>query len=76
MKNLLLPEDYLIDAAKKQGLDTHGITAQLVIANHKHQEVLSQIQESVRENEKQVFAKAEEKAQTLGQKVKTLLPAK
>ena len=63
-------------AAKKLGQDTHGITNQLVLANHKHREVLAQLRGGVREQELEAFTKTEEKARILGKKAKTLLPAK
>jgi hypothetical protein len=63
-------------SAKKQGLDTHGITNQLVLANHKHQEVLAQIRRGVRTTDQQKFVQAEQKARDLGKKARTLLPAK
>jgi hypothetical protein len=63
-------------AARKQGLDNSEITKKLVLANEKHQEVLTQMKEGVTDEYVEAFTKAEEKAQINEKKVKSFLPAK
>lgn len=62
--------------AKKQGHAIQEIRNKLIESNCKHREVLEQIRDSVKESEQAAFKKEEQKARELGNKAKTLLPAK
>lgn len=62
--------------AKKQGLDTQEIAKKLVQANEKHQEIIKQMTGGVAKEYREAFIKAGERAKILGEKAKSLLPAK
>lgn len=65
-----------VHEAKKQGLDTHEISKKLVTANAKHIELLQKLRGGLKDENKESFTKATEKAKELQKKAKALQPAK
>jgi len=60
------------DLAKKQGMDTHDLVKRLSLANLKHLEVISNIEDQLKGDDRKKFALEAERVRKLGKMVKEL----